>query len=145
MMPTRERVERKLERSGRITPREVLEAYEETGLRPLVGQWYEPETSSACALSAVAVVTDGVVANQDTMMDGQAAINLVVMRVPRMSTYYRMGFVLGFDDKPPPLPSGEDDPAYLKTEAWARKGYRDGQRARRFVFGSGRTEETDRG
>lgn len=116
----------KLEVSGRITPREVLEAYEETGFAPLFGWWFKPLTHEACALTAVAFATGY----------GNLPLNsrVAVMLLNRMDalpfrTAYRLGFANGFDGGELADDYPEDEE---RTEGF-RAGYRDGKRARAFV------------
>jgi hypothetical protein len=124
-METRQRVERALERSGRITPREVLEAYRETGARPCTGEWSDG-TGGECALLAVAHA-NGLWATNIGIIT--ACVDVLLER--RMSPVYdawsyRDGFAEGFD--------GTISRREYQSEAEAT-GYRDGARARRFVFG----------
>lgn len=145
-MQVRERTERKLEASGRITPREVLEAYRTTDLKPVTGEFYDVDTGEACALTALgaasgfgermAVARLGVVA--DALIDAR-------IRTPWAGDYQDW-FICGFDGFPhpdsplyPPAESGAEAPpfdaAYRElSEDAQRKGWRDGRRAARFVF-----------
>ncbi len=124
-MTVKERVERKLEKSGRITPREVLRRYEETGLRPCLG-WGDGE-KAGCALTAIL----GGHAGNGSILVAEAANRLMEGRMPHLpvfaATDYRLGFARGFDDT--------DFELERRSPAF-RQGYRDGCRARRFVFGA---------
>lgn len=99
---------------GRITPRQVLEAYEATGLIPGTGRFYDD--GRACALGAIAAV--GMRPTDDW--------GKVFARI-RLDRDYMDSFINGFDNN------------FLRRLSFpsraARKGYRDGARARRFVFG----------
>jgi hypothetical protein len=111
--PTRERVERKLEKSGRITPREVLEAYEETGLKPCEGQFLSG--NRACALGVLRLYADP---------SCKYHVQYMRTRMPQQNPVsYASGFTNGFDG----TGTQRQSIGYLK-------GYRDGQRVRRFVL-----------
>lgn len=127
----RERTELKLETSGRITPREVLEAYEETGMQPMTEAWYEPSKygDRACAITVLAHHNGYV--GEYACIDTEAFIE---ERFPYVSEYYQSGFVKGFDGGSCPEPGDDDHPLMRGSEGWERLGWRDGQRVRRFVF-----------
>ena len=120
-MLTKERTQRLLEKSGRIKPREVLAAYEQTGLEPCAG-WGDGK-KYGCALTAMIGGHEG---NGSTGIT-TASDRYIQGRMPTISledaSSYRLGFVHAFD--------GECVPG----AGWFRKGYRDGVRVRRFVFG----------
>ena len=122
------KVERKkharLEASGRITPREVLRAYEETGFEPADGLWFDALGNRACALTAVAARGG----HREGLISGKAAGDVLEDRMfPFCDAYsYRDGFVCGFDGEIPE--AGEE-----LTDAQAL-GWRDGARARAFVL-----------
>lgn len=109
--------------SGRITPREVLEAYEATGLRP-VREVFDNKAGGVCGLTVVA-------AAKGEWPNGELLPEDAVMKVlERTMTHeaadrYIDGFMYGFDKEE------EDEDA----SAWERKGFRDGRRAARAVFG----------
>jgi hypothetical protein len=111
------RVERKLEKSGRITPKEVLEAYEETGLTP--HQSYFRDADTACGLG-VLMARDGLDARHAPI----AIEGWIKQRDAAAGEYYSNGFWRAFDSHVLPLPNTVAE----------RKGYRDGQRVRRFVL-----------
>jgi hypothetical protein len=137
MLRERRRSQRKLERSGRITPREVLEAYRDTGLAPMFGEWYALQNGKerACALTAVGIA-QGHRCDAFGLEVGRAADALMDSRFgPYEAHDYQDAFVYGFDghDLPPSLPP--DDSLGEDRQAWERIGWRDGRRARRAVFG----------
>lgn len=114
--------------SGRVAPREVLAAYEQTGLRPTFGEWYVTALISgpsfACALTAVAKQKGW--NDPERLMNGYAASKVLEGRMPRENAgIYREGFAKGFDGT-----IQRRDWPYERAE-WM--GYRDGQRARAFV------------
>jgi hypothetical protein len=113
--PVKERIERLLEKSGRITPREVLEAYEETGLGVTFGCFVNQ--GRACAYGAL-MVRDGFTQNLDFSI-----AEWTRERDMLAGLGYGYGFYRGFDGAL--LPS---------TGRYPRKGYLDGIRARRFVL-----------
>ncbi len=129
-MEVRERTRRRvafrlLEKSGRITPREVLEAQAKTGMMLEAGDWQK------CAL---AVMTHAAgyfdEAHAAACPDSPFSLDMAGFLEGRMLQVfaydYGAGFAQGFDDHP--LVQG----GYL----WERRGWRDGKRARRFVFGT---------
>ncbi len=122
MIEAPQRTERMLEASGRITPREVLEAYEETRLEAASGHYYDTVSGSACAIG-VLLNSQGVWDRESNMwMDWDVAAGWLRERVPLNSGEYEDGFISGFDNYEEP-----DDPAL-------HLGYRDGQRVRKFVL-----------
>lgn len=126
MAETKERTGRKdlLRASGRITPREVLEAYERTGLEPCEGWGDGRETG--CAATAVF----GLLPPSPPLFCFAHVGTLLAARMGGESDPcgYGTGFVFGFDGSED---WGEDFPSW-------RKGWRDGARCRRFVFGGRR-------
>jgi hypothetical protein len=116
--PTKERVERKLEKSGRITPREVLEAYEETGLEPAENIFVL--RNKACAFGAV-MVREGVPRVRGVLDESEKKAWLT-RRMRRLGPTYALGFYEGFDGA-----------GSMGLVGRLRKGYRDAQRVRRFV------------
>jgi hypothetical protein len=102
---------RLLEKSGRITPREVLEAYEETGLYPKTRDFFDGER--ACAIGALR-------RHQDLGSLGYSGY--MRSRIGKYHLSYPMGFTNAFDG----MGVNGKSAGYLK-------GYRDGQRVRRFV------------
>jgi hypothetical protein len=102
---------RLLEKSGRITPREVLEAYEETGFYPKTRDFFDGE--GACP---VGVLRE----HQDPGSLGYSTY--IRSRISECHLTYPMGFTNAFDG----LGVNGESAGYLK-------GYRDGQRVRRFV------------
>lgn len=128
-MQVKERTERLLEKSGRITPREVLDAYEETGLKPARAVFMGG--AEACAV--------GVLMYRDHMWParvfsgdwGEVAIALLNRWTEQRLALaggedYRIGFTTAFDG------IAES----TMTRPSERKGFRDGQRVRHFVFGA---------
>ncbi len=114
-----------LEKSGRITPREVLEAYEETGLRPCNG-WGDGK-KTGCGLTAMvggATMPAAAAGVEMTM----AASNLLSERMPQLGgvdrSEYETGFIRGFDG----------DRLHPFRDLIFRKGHRDGKSARAFVL-----------
>jgi hypothetical protein len=114
--PTRERTERLLEKSGRITPREVLEAYEETGLTPKTGS-FVTDAGEACGIGVVAIRHVESLAYAFARYMRQRGVNRPV--------FYASGFANAFDGHAQQIPQ-------LTGESY-KTGYRDGQRVRRFV------------
>jgi hypothetical protein len=110
--PSKERTERLLEKSGRITPREVLEAYQVTGLYPGTRHYRVGDT--ACAIGALAH-------HKAPATDGYTVY--VGKRTASNPSGYAAGFANAFDGW---------DMMSLATKMY-RTGYRDGQRVRRFV------------
>ncbi len=124
MTEVREKRKDLLVASGRITPREVLEAYEETGLEPCDG-WGDGK-KTGCGLAAVvggATMSAGAAGVEMTM----AASNLLLKRMPCLDgidrSEYKTGFMRGFDN----------DRLHPFRDLVFRKGHRDGKRARTFV------------
>ena len=123
-MLVRERVERKLEKSGRITPSEVLTAYERTGLEPVAEEFWTE--NGACAIG-VLMDAEGVERRLRHIKPWLNQRGLSSM-VPYMNGFYR-----GFDGLSPLAGPDAECPDF-------RTGFRDGRRVRRFVFaGSGQT------
>lgn len=121
---TKGRTERLLERSGRITPREVLGAYRETGIKPCASTFILGDFLhgyEACAIGALAM-RDGVYPTGDDL-DGW-----IERKTAGQGPSYATGFWKGFDGESLP-------PFFAARSAQARKGWRDGARCRRFVFG----------
>lgn len=131
---TKERTERMLERSGRISPREVLGAYRETGLVP--SRHVFVSDGEACAIGAVVAAGIGVVAAEDQGNLEDALFD----RLGGASSDYRDGFVGGFDGEPFFAPDYPEELYGWMAEGlrrWHAAGWRDGRRVRRFVFASG--------
>lgn len=119
--------------SGRISPRDVLEAYEMTGYEPS-RTWFDvvhvPEHDCthlmACALTAMA----GVKAIEEdrpfipNFVDADI-IEEYIFGIVGLDDWYLNGFVGGFDGNAKPSKSHPRECA----------GYRDGRRASRFVLG----------
>ena len=101
----------------RITPDEVLDAYEKTGMRPMAGQYEsyggDPEQVFGCGLGAM-------------MRAG-----LDIYDADQLDQFYRVGFAQGFD-----FAFGESTPKYRYShvESWAI-GFADG------VMTAGRVKE----
>lgn len=112
----KERTRDLLRESGRITPRQVLEAYRETGLRPARGEWGDEH--NVCALTALGVAAG-------FTSDASYKIARAFWESHNLSNAYADGFVAGFDGDPP----------RFFRRADKRKGYRDGRQAARAVFG----------
>ncbi len=122
-----------LEKSGRITPREVLEAYEETGFEPMFEGWFEwsKHGSRACGITVLAVANGVEPARLFEFACG--VDDYMEKRIEYVGDYYQSGFTVGFDGGPCPEPSGDDHPLVEGSEGWIRMGWRDGKRARTFV------------
>ncbi len=129
-MKTKQRVSSitSLKASGRITPREVVEAYERTGKTPIFGRWTN-STGGVCGLVAVAhdkghyatvsLDADAIIRAVNALLEGRMP--------PAYDPWsYRDGFAEGFD-------GCYRNPDWPRSEA-EDKGYRDGLRARRFVL-----------
>ena len=117
MIEAPRRTERLLEKSGRITPREVLEAYEETGLEPSFALW-GMLGESACALTALGCAAG---------VEGEFPSSIgrrYYFDVRRGEQSYANGFIAGFDGTNRQTP----------RNARNRLGHRDGQRVRKFVL-----------
>jgi hypothetical protein len=132
----RERTERKLEKSSRITPRKVLEAYRETGLEPMANDFGD-EKGRACALAALAAqdFERGFASPEEaeTLVDEYRAKRFEVGE----SESYTLGFMRGFDGvpcRPPGPPSKSSQRTVRVPERRERQGWRDGRRARRFCL-----------
>jgi hypothetical protein len=128
--------QRKLEKSSRITPRKVLEAYWETGLKPMADDFGD-EKGRACALAALAAQDFGrgfaSPEEAETLVDEYRAKRFEVGEFKS----YTLGFMRGFDGVTcrPPSPPGKSSQHTVRTpEARERQGWRDGRRARRFCF-----------
>lgn len=109
----------RLEKSKRITPREVLRAYRETTLAPITGMYLHGE--AACAVGALGVASG----HGYVDLDGDPAVDFcgyMKSRMPDKWSVYLGGFEGGFDGHPCP----SDGPI-------RRTGWRDGRRAARFV------------
>jgi hypothetical protein len=107
------RVERKLEKSGRITPREVLGAYETTGLKPMFGAFHD-SYGRACAVAVVE-------ARYEIPLTWP--ITSLVRR--GYNRDYIWGVVAGFE-------GAERDPAITLHAEY--RGWLDGLRIRKFVL-----------
>ena len=107
IMPVNERTERLLERSGRITPREVLAAAERLGIE------VQPQRYATCGMGVV------------TMAAGweHKPYHYMRERYGERGGSYTDGFITGFDGYEP-AQGGVD----------YRKGYRDGRRCGRFTW-----------
>lgn len=129
----RERVERKLEKSGRITPREVLEAYEETGLK--IARDVYQVGDRACAIG-VLMARDGIRLDGDeqTLKASFAIDDWEKERIEYVGEYYCSGFVNAFDGGIRPDEPSDDGPWEYGSWWWEALGYRDGQRVRKFVL-----------
>lgn len=112
-----ERTERLLEKSGRITPREVLEAYEQTGLKPIQNIYYTDvdEQARACAMGALAAAHGSYDDDPFTYMED---------RMGEDWERYLESFACAFDNYR--FAPGHHD--------W--KAYLDGQRSRKAVLGA---------
>lgn len=127
----------RLEVGGRITPREVLEAYEKTGLEPIFDDWYDTHcidlerTTHACGFTAVMLASKTPMPKGVHLYD--AIESYARERFDGAGEHYKGGFALGFDGKDAPLPSGDDHPLMRGSEGWSRLGWCDGKRARAFV------------
>ena len=129
--------------SGRITPREVLDAYQETGLEPVFDDWYDThyidleQITHACGFTVVALANAS-----PRPLTGSGVEHFVFFygtrRFEDVASYYKGGFARGFDGKDASESSGDDHPLQLGCEGWERKGWRDGKRARAFVLGRGK-------
>jgi hypothetical protein len=107
-----QRTERLLEKSGRITPREVLEAYEKTELKPCFKSFTSGER--ACAVGVLmARGGNAVPPYLRNFMDGIDAA---------AGHDYVVGFICGFDGR-----AGVKHPI-------PQIGFRDGKRCRKFVL-----------
>jgi len=74
----------------RITPEEVLKAYEKTGLKPMQGEYFSGEC--ACGLGAIVRFWNPEKrANDDNVAD--------MLEKNGIRDLYRIGFYLGFDGK----------------------------------------------
>lgn len=126
----------RLEASGRVTPREVLKAYEETGYKPLFEHWWHPveDGYEACALTALVGASGVDLAGTPMLEASYCAEDYMEERLPHVHHYYQIGFTAGFDDDLAPTSSGDDHPLSLGSDAWERCGWRDGKRARAFVL-----------
>ncbi len=136
-MEVKERTKRLLERSGRIRPREVLDAYRETGFAAVRHKWAWKD--EACALTALGVAHDpGPISSTENTEDEanvrDMALAYVESRMPYIHEHYAFGFERGFDGHPRPNPGDDDHPLVRGSEAWERCGWRDGRRAAWAVF-----------
>ena len=123
MIEAPQRTERLLEKSGRITPREVLEAYETTG-RGVCFDGFGDEFGSmgkACAIGAL-MARDGVSLHSSVELS-----DWLRERSERVGMDYYGGFYRGFDG----FFSAQEDREGRQSY---RNGYRDGQRVRAFVL-----------
>lgn len=112
-----------LRESGRITPREVLEAYRETGLQPVRGA-FRDRAGRVCGLTVVAAMK-GAWPNAELLPEKAVVEVLTRAMTLECAEHYLNGFVYGFD-------------GYIQHENeldWKSKGWRDGRRAARAVFG----------
>ncbi len=142
MLREKTRKSGRLERSGRITPREVLGAYARTGLRPQRKVYRED--NGACAVGVLMTAHGDWKPNWDTTeVDGvprplfefsDALEEWANNRMEIVGTMYETGFTIGFDGKACPKPGDDDHPLMRGSEGWERLGWRDGKRAARFVF-----------
>lgn len=146
MKTLKKSIERRLEKSGRITPREVLEAYRQTGLLPSDrGWWREAEGKpSACAVGAM-MVASGDVNLKDLRPDPHDDIDPTALWSPEcdelindfferrgfgrpeVAGSYQFEFTQGFDGR-----------QLFSADVLGLQGAlarRDGARCRRFVFG----------
>ena len=123
-METRERTQRLLERSGRIKPREVLEAQRKTGLTPAHNALRSRD--NACGMGLL-LAMNGI----DAEADFSAAMLWIVRRFEHD---YSEGFMRGFDG----LPLHRYALDHPKARREFRKGWRDGARSRKFCFGGRR-------
>ena len=118
-LPTREK-HRKLEESGRVTPRQVITAYEEEGATPIQGN-FSTLAGGMCPASVLAA-HEGLVLHGKQLLYRAFFINR--FERPEMAALYREGFISGVDE--PARKDLEDHPLW-------RKGFRDGVRAWRLV------------
>jgi len=99
----------------RITPEEVVQAYERTGLKPCFSQW--SDEGQGCGLHAL-----GMALGKGSLNGSfQAAVAL------DLSSWYVLGFITGFDN----------GSKWWGTESEGRimmDGYVDGQKARKAVL-----------
>lgn len=108
--------------ANRITPREVLDAYRETGLTP-AHLWLDG--NDACALGAIAgqrAIREDKPLFVPNEVPGDAA--RYICRIVGLDDDYFYGFANGFDS------NGYS----LSANSQIRKGYRDGARAAKFCF-----------
>lgn len=136
-MQVREHTKSLLKRSGRITPREVLEAHRETGFAAVRHKWAWKD--QACALAALGVAhAPGPIPfaenTEDEVNVWAMALAYVESRMPYTHEYYAYGFERGFDGDERPEPGDDDHPLVRGSEAWTRCGWRDGRRAAWAVF-----------
>src|SRR5215218_8717044 len=117
--PTRE-THRKLEESGRVTPREVITAYEEEGATPIQGN-FSTLAGGMCPASVLAV-HEGLVLHGKQILYRAFFINR--FDGPEMAALYREGFIAGVD-----APARKD----LENHPLWRRGFFDGRRAWSFV------------
>jgi hypothetical protein len=115
------RVERKLEKSGRITPRGVLEAYEETGLQP--GTRVFENGGRGCAFGALMMQAGIPVGDKSNAVFDIKHTWLNAVRDSAGMSYVP-GFYDGFDGAP----------SCRKLDLAWKKGWRDGRRVRKFVL-----------
>jgi hypothetical protein len=125
MIEAPQRTERLLEKSGRITPREVLEAYEETGLRP--GTECFLDGDAACAFG-VLMARDGVPRRESFEgFDHDALEQWQTLKTMALGSGYAGAFYDGFDGY-----SFDGYPYGIHSDA--SKGHHDGQRSRKAVL-----------
>lgn len=120
-MEAKARTKLKLEASGRITPREVLEAYKETGLEPK-SQFYF-DGCAACGLGAMAAVDGLFRSAEERKLEQEVVLEMLERRMGEHADRYMAGFDIGFMG----IKSTGDS-------EWTRKGNHDGRRVCRFVF-----------
>jgi hypothetical protein len=90
----------------RITPEEVVQAYQETGLQPVFNMWGEAESNCGCALTALALHQMGRQYNISLseiirMLELESIEDKQYFFGEDMSSDYLTGFVNGFDDASP--------------------------------------------
>lgn len=108
----------------RITPDEVLEAYEETGLLPEQCEWaFEHEDGSRCACGLGAIYSNRVEEGFETLGNTAASEFDLIEDVLGLSRPYMYGFISGFDKTDIPFPIREND----REEA--ERGHSDGRAA----------------
>lgn len=127
---------RKLEDSGRVTPREVLEAYNATGMKACTGTFLTVGPKGqmfGCGIGVVVLRRRGEPGHYGFMsdMERRMAAGGVYATPTREAAGYADGFVSAFDG------GGSVFQQDLPVRHPARVGARDGARARRFVDARG--------
>lgn len=124
-IPTRapKRTHRKVEESGRITPREVIDAYEEEGIFPVRQLFSNADGSRMCPASVLALHEGLVMHGKQILYKGFFASRFSSEPF-EVAASYREGFIAGVDK-----PERTD----LEDHVMWRKGFRDGARAWRFA------------